>query len=102
MIRVRKPAEPPAVLRTKGARARRTLNSTYSRAPRSYEKGKRSFAFDPGIYAHESVKQLAEQRRKHLSLVNALRQLIELRAPGPKRPGTSSNACRWIPGSTPR
>lgn len=57
MIRVRKPTEPPEVLRTKGTRARRALNSTYSRAPRSYEKGTRSFEFDSAIYAHETVKQ---------------------------------------------
>jgi uncharacterized protein (TIGR02646 family) len=57
MIRVRKPAEPPEVLRTKGARARRAMNAAYSRAPRSYESGKKSFEFDPGIYADETVKQ---------------------------------------------
>ena len=33
------------------------MSTTYSRAPRSYEQGKRSFKFDPDIYAHESVKQ---------------------------------------------
>ena len=33
------------------------MSTAYSRAPRSYEKGKRAFEFDPGIYAHESVKQ---------------------------------------------
>ncbi|MCY1083516.1 hypothetical protein [Archangium lansingense] len=33
------------------------MSTAYSRAPRSYEKGKQSFEFDPGIYAHESVKQ---------------------------------------------
>ena len=57
MIRVRKPAEPPAVLRTKGAHARRALSRAYSRAPRSYEKGKRVFEFEPGLYSHETVKQ---------------------------------------------
>ncbi|MFY0562316.1 hypothetical protein ACN28E_00620 [Archangium lansingense] len=33
------------------------MSTAYSRAPRSYEKGKKSFEFDAGIYAHESVKQ---------------------------------------------
>lgn len=57
MIRIRKPAEPPEVLRTKGAKAQRSLCTAYSRASRSYENGKRSFEFDPDLYAHESVKQ---------------------------------------------
>jgi uncharacterized protein (TIGR02646 family) len=33
------------------------MNSAYSRAPRSYEKGTRSFEFDPGLYGHATVKQ---------------------------------------------
>ncbi|WNG52104.1 hypothetical protein F0U60_54365 [Archangium minus] len=57
MIRVRKPAEPPEVLRTKGARVQRSQCAAYSRAPRSYENGKRSFEFDPNIYGHETVKR---------------------------------------------
>ncbi|WP_309887920.1 hypothetical protein [Archangium sp.] len=57
MIRVRKSAVPPEVLRTKGARARRALTAAYSRAPRSYQSGRKSFEFDSGIYAHETVKQ---------------------------------------------
>jgi uncharacterized protein (TIGR02646 family) len=57
VIRVRKPAEPPEVLRTKGPRARRSLCATYSRARRSYETGRRSFEFDSNLYAHETVKQ---------------------------------------------
>jgi uncharacterized protein (TIGR02646 family) len=56
MIRVRKPAEPPEVLRTKGTRSRGGMSAAYSRDPRSYEGGK-SFEFDSGIYAHETVKQ---------------------------------------------
>ncbi|HEX8441048.1 hypothetical protein [Archangium sp.] len=57
MIRVRKPAEPPEVLRTKGARSRRALSAAYSRASRGYETGAKSFTFDPALYAHEDVKQ---------------------------------------------
>lgn len=57
MIRVRKPTEPPKVLRTKGARVRRSHCAAYSRAPRSYENGRKSFEFDPNIYGHETVKQ---------------------------------------------
>lgn len=57
MIRVRKPAVPPEVLRTNGASARRALSAAYSRAPRSYASDKKSFEFDPGLYAHETVKQ---------------------------------------------
>ncbi|WP_052518659.1 hypothetical protein [Archangium violaceum] len=33
------------------------MSTAYSRAPRSYEKGKKLFEFEPGIYAHETVKQ---------------------------------------------
>ncbi|MGZ3456995.1 MAG: hypothetical protein ACXU86_00660 [Archangium sp.] len=57
MIRIRKPAEPPEVLCTKGARARRAMSAAYLRAPRSYESGKRSFEFDSGLYGHATVKQ---------------------------------------------
>lgn len=57
MIRVRKPVEPPKVLRTKGASARHSLSAAYSRAPRSYETGRKSFEFDSGLYAHAQVKQ---------------------------------------------
>jgi uncharacterized protein (TIGR02646 family) len=64
VIRVRKPAEPPEVLRTKGARARRATSAAYSRDRRSYEKGTKSFEFDPDLYAHESVKQ-ALRRAQH-------------------------------------
>ncbi|WP_143177896.1 hypothetical protein [Cystobacter ferrugineus] len=56
MIRIRKPAEPPEVLRTKGARALRAMKAAHSRAPRSFKSGKKSFEFDPGIYGHETVK----------------------------------------------
>ena len=57
MIRIRKPAVPPEVLRTKGVGARRALIAAYSRAPRSYASGKKSFEFDSSLYAHETVKQ---------------------------------------------
>lgn len=57
MIRVRKPAEPPKVLRTRGAQARRALSTAYSRAARSYQRGTKSFEFDSGLYSHETVKQ---------------------------------------------
>ncbi len=40
-----------------GTRARRAMSAAYSRAPRSYESGRKSFEFDSGIYAHETVKQ---------------------------------------------
>jgi uncharacterized protein (TIGR02646 family) len=33
------------------------MSAAYSRAPRSYESGRRSFDFDSGIYAHATVKQ---------------------------------------------
>ncbi|PTL76604.1 hypothetical protein [Vitiosangium sp. GDMCC 1.1324] len=57
MIRVRKPAEPPAVLRTKGATSRRSMSAAYSRDPQAYEAGTKSFEFDSGLYGHATVKQ---------------------------------------------
>jgi uncharacterized protein (TIGR02646 family) len=33
------------------------MSAAYSRAPRSYAKGTKSFEFDPDVYAHASVKQ---------------------------------------------
>ncbi|KFE68966.1 hypothetical protein [Hyalangium minutum] len=57
MIRVRKPAEPPQILRTQGVQARRAFSTAYSRAARSYERGTRSFESDSDLYGHETVKQ---------------------------------------------
>jgi uncharacterized protein (TIGR02646 family) len=57
VIRIRKPATPPEVLRTKGARARRTLSAAYSRQPQAYASGTKSFKIDSDIYGHASVKQ---------------------------------------------
>jgi uncharacterized protein (TIGR02646 family) len=33
------------------------MSAAYSRAPRGYETGKKSFEFDSALYAHEDVKQ---------------------------------------------
>lgn len=57
MIRVREPADPPEVLRTTGTRSRGGMSAAYSRDPRSYEEGRKSFELDSGIYAHATVKQ---------------------------------------------
>ena len=57
MIRIQKPTDAPEVLRTQGARTRRTLCAAYSRDPQSHEAGTKSFEFDSDIYGHATVKQ---------------------------------------------
>jgi uncharacterized protein (TIGR02646 family) len=61
MIRVRKPAQPPQVLRTKGKARRRSLEREYSKDPASYDSGAKTFTFDSGIYAHPDVKSALTQ-----------------------------------------
>lgn len=56
MIRVRKPAKAPEVLRIRGAQVVRQLCATYERDPASYDSGKKTFEFDSDLYGHESVK----------------------------------------------
>jgi len=56
MIRIHRPDEPPAILADKGKKKQRALCSAYSKARRAYQAGKKRFAFDAGIYGHQSVK----------------------------------------------
>lgn len=57
MIRIRKSAGTPRVLRKEGTRASRALMAAYSREPRSYDSGMKSFKFAPALYGHVSVKE---------------------------------------------
>jgi uncharacterized protein (TIGR02646 family) len=56
MIRVRKPARCPEVLRTKGKARRRSHERAYSTDSKSYDSGAKAFSFDSAIYTHPSVK----------------------------------------------
>lgn len=56
MIRIRKPADPPAVLVDRGAEACRGLCEQYDAAPADHQNGARTFEFDPKIYGHPSVR----------------------------------------------
>lgn len=57
MIRIHKPASPPEILRTLGAKARRALCTAYNRSRKRYDEGARSFEFDAGLYGHSTVKE---------------------------------------------
>jgi uncharacterized protein (TIGR02646 family) len=59
VIRIRKPARPPAVLQTRGLAARDALCA-------AYDAGARTFTFDRALYAHADVKAalLAAQHDK--------------------------------------
>jgi uncharacterized protein (TIGR02646 family) len=56
VIRIRKPPQPPAILRKRGVRETKRLCNLYDAAPREYGDGTRTFDFDSGLYAAESVK----------------------------------------------
>ena len=66
MIRVVKPATPPAVLLTRGAISRQRHCDDFDAAPDDYRSGTRTFAFDHSIYAADEVKAdlLAAQHEK--------------------------------------
>ena len=60
MIRIKKPRQAPAVLRTRGRQAALQLCQQYDSSPDAFKDGTESFAsrdFDPGIYGAPSVKQ---------------------------------------------
>ncbi len=56
MIRVRRPAKAPPVLRGAGANARQALEKLYERHSTHYLSGQLRFSFNPGIYGHPAVK----------------------------------------------
>jgi hypothetical protein len=99
VIRVRKPDEPPEVLRTKGERARRTMSKEDVTAedpllldpavedPETFISFREEvpYSVDGNARGEATIRTLglrrealAEQRRKHLDHVKALQQLIEL------------------------
>jgi len=56
MIRIRRPAEAPGILRTRGKAKRRALCSLFTRFARDYRSGTRRFQFDRAIYSGREVK----------------------------------------------
>ena len=61
MIRVRKPAQAPEVLQTRGVQAVRQFIEAYKRDPASYDSGAKTFEFSSDLYGHESVKTALRQ-----------------------------------------
>ena len=57
MIRIRKPAEPPAVLRTRGLAETVRCKAAYEANSAAYEAGTAKLSFDDGIYGHSAVKE---------------------------------------------
>lgn len=56
MIRIHKPAAPPAVLASKGTAETNRNRGAYEADPAAYDSGATTFSFDSGLYGHESVK----------------------------------------------
>lgn len=64
MIRVVKPATPPAALSGRGAARSASDRAAFDSDPVGFRDGSRTFEFDSGIYGHETVKQaLIEAQR---------------------------------------
>jgi uncharacterized protein (TIGR02646 family) len=56
MIRINKPSDPPNVLKTKGKKKTDEMKIAFEKNEKDYLDGKKKFAFDGKIYAHETVK----------------------------------------------
>lgn len=56
MIRVRRPDEPPAVLRVQGARARQAHCEAFDAGPDAYRDGSKRISFKKHVYKHETVR----------------------------------------------
>lgn len=57
MIRIRKPADAPAVLGDRGRRETERNQAAYEADPARYDSGDARLPFDSGLYGHESVKR---------------------------------------------
>ena len=57
MIRIRKPAQPPEVLESRGLTARLLLQETFDAASETYRTGLAHLTFDREVYSHDSVKE---------------------------------------------
>jgi uncharacterized protein (TIGR02646 family) len=64
MIRVVRPAKPPAILQSRGKAERQKLCHQFDSAPDDYKNGKKKLSFKARIYGHSSVKQ-ALQNAQH-------------------------------------
>ena len=56
MIKIDKPAQAPEILSRQGKRRRRTYCANFDKHEAEYRACRRTFPFDPQIYAHETVK----------------------------------------------
>lgn len=61
MIRIHKPAAPPAVLTGKGTAANDQNRGAYEANPRIYDNGSATFSFDRNLYGHDMVKDALTQ-----------------------------------------
>ena len=57
MIKITKPAQSPAVLRTNGQRKCEAHCQEFTDYANEFRQGTRTFAFDAGVYGHKTVKQ---------------------------------------------
>jgi uncharacterized protein (TIGR02646 family) len=57
VIRIHKPAAPPAILAGKGNTAADQYRETYEEDPAAYDGGAKTFSFDRDIYGHDTVKE---------------------------------------------
>jgi uncharacterized protein (TIGR02646 family) len=64
VIRVVKPAQPPAILRNRGRATTQALCDAFDAAPQDFLDGVKTFAFDSSLYGAKSVKN-ALRRAQH-------------------------------------
>jgi uncharacterized protein (TIGR02646 family) len=57
MIRIVRPAAPPAILQTRGQAERQTLCGQFDADPNAYASGEKKFKFKATVYGDKSVKQ---------------------------------------------
>ena len=57
MIKIDKPTLAPKKLRTDGQKEKKANCELYTRNRNAYNRGKKTFEFDSGIYGHKTVKQ---------------------------------------------
>ncbi len=73
MIRIKKPARVPAILRKRGTATKKRLCKLYDSDPEAYKSGETSFTFDSHIYGHRTVKD-ALRTAQHVNVPSASRR----------------------------
>jgi uncharacterized protein (TIGR02646 family) len=61
VIRIHKPADPPAILAGRGKTEANQNRVVYDGDPAAYDSGGATFSFDRGIYGHDTVKEALTQ-----------------------------------------